>query len=106
MEGSTDESYGIYVAKLAGINEKIIKRAEEILNILETEDKIKSQMIEKSEIISPSLFENIDLYRDIKKQEESDLKKEIKNIDINNITPLQAFLKLKELKEKIENGKD
>ena len=104
MEGSSDESYGIYVAKLAGIPEKIIKRADEILRLLEAEDKIKAQIMEKSEIAIPSLFENVDLYKEKNNKEEMDLKKEIKNLNIENITPLEALLKLKELKEKIDKS--
>ena len=106
MEGSTDESYGIYVAKLAGIPEKIIKRAEVILNTLELEGKIQDKIIEKESISYPSLFENI---KESEKEENKDIekiRKEIEKIEIEKITPIEALLKLKELKEKLENGKD
>ncbi|MCM8818740.1 MAG: DNA mismatch repair protein MutS [Candidatus Omnitrophica bacterium] len=108
MEGATDESYGIYVAKLAGVPENVIKRANEILSKLELEGAIKDKIIGEVEVEYPSLFSieeksKIDeLKEEIKKLE--NIKTEIKNIDIENLKPIEALLKLKELKEKI-NGK-
>lgn len=108
MEGSTDESYGIYVAKLAGIPKRIIKRAEEILNILELQGKIQDRIIEKVGSSYPSLFEmGYTIEEEIDEKELlEELKDEIKKIDIDSLTPLQALLKIKELKEKLENGKN
>jgi len=106
MEGSTDESYGIYVAKLAGIPEKIIKRAEIILNTLELEGKIQDKIIEKESISYPSLFENIKESEKEENKNIEEIRKEIEKIEIEKITPIEALLKLKELKEKLENGKD
>ncbi|MCM8804693.1 MAG: DNA mismatch repair protein MutS, partial [Candidatus Omnitrophica bacterium] len=107
-EGATDESYGIYVAKLAGIPEKVIKRADEILSKLELEGAIKDKIIGEVEIEVPSLFSyeeksKLDeLKMEIKKLES--IKNEIKNIEIENLKPIDALLKLKEIKDKI-NGK-
>jgi len=96
----------IFVAKLAGIPGKIIKRAEVILNTLELEGKIQDKIIEKETISSPSLFENIKESEKEKDKDIEEIKKEIEKIEIEKITPIEALLKLKELKEKLENGKD
>lgn len=106
IEGATDESYGIYVAKLAGIPENVIKRANEILSKLELEGVIKDKIIGEVEIEYPSLFnfkeeDKInELKEEIKRLEE--IKKEIKSVDIENLKPIEALLKLKELKDKID----
>ncbi|MCS7179895.1 MAG: DNA mismatch repair protein MutS, partial [bacterium] len=55
MEGATDESYGIYVAKLAGIPDNVIKRANEILLKLELEGAIKDKIIGEVEVEYPTL---------------------------------------------------
>jgi len=107
-KGATDESYGIYVAKLAGIPMEVIKRANEILSKLEIEGTIKDKIIGEIEIEYPSLFSfeeknKIDILKEeIKKLEE--IKNELKNIDIDNLKPIDALIKLKELKERL-NGK-
>ncbi|MGB9677285.1 MAG: DNA mismatch repair protein MutS, partial [Candidatus Ratteibacteria bacterium] len=55
-EGATDESYGIYVARLAGIPENVIRRANEILSKLELEGAIKDKIIGEVKVEYPSLF--------------------------------------------------
>jgi len=107
-EGATDESYGIYVARLAGIPENVIKRADEILSKLELEGTIKDKIIGEVEVEYPSLFSleeknKVDeLKEEIKKLES--IKNDLKSIEIENLRPIDALLKLKELKERI-NGK-
>jgi len=108
MEGATDESYGIYVAKIAGIPENVIKRADEILSKLELEGTIKDKIIEEIEVEYPSLFSfeeknKFDILKEEIKKFEG-IKNELKNIDINNLKPVDALLKIKEIKEKL-NGK-
>ena len=86
-DGAVDKSYGIHVASLANMPDSVIKRASEILEYYE-ENK-KNSIPERGEQISFS-FENDD----------SELKEEIKNIDILNITPIEAMNILYKLKEK------
>ncbi len=80
VRGGTDKSYGIHVAKLAGLPSKAIKRAEEMLK--ELEKKPDSQL---------SLF--------LPTPQEHPVLTELKKIDLLNLTPLQAHHKLCELKE-------
>lgn len=80
IKGGTDKSYGIHVAKLAGLPNKAIKRAEEMLK--ELEKKPESQL---------ALF--------ISTPQEHPILTELRKVDILNLTPLQAQHKLCELKE-------
>jgi len=82
--GSADKSYGIYVAKLAGIPGSIIGRASEILKTLEAVDK--KEPFPKKKIIQPPLFTII----------EHPIIEELKSIDIELLSPLDALLKISE----------
>ena len=88
-DGAIDKSYGIHVASLASLPESVIKRATEILNVYENKeikrDKIVQESFNIDELISESIIE-----------------KEIKNIDLNNITPLDALNILYKFKEKLK----
>lgn len=80
IRGGTDKSYGIHVAKLAGIPNRAIKRAEEMLKELETKqakEKVKSE--EQLSLFAPVLPPFI---------------KELKDLDLDEITPLQALEKI------------
>ena len=87
IEGSTDKSYGIEVAKLAGIDKKIIDRANEILN------EIEMKHYTKNNIVKEDLNYQFNLL-DYKKEY---LLEKIKNIDISKITPIEAINILYEL---------
>ncbi len=96
IEGSTNKSYGIQVARLAGINNEIISRANEILSIIEGSHEIN---------IDESLKTNskqIDLY-DYKKDYYID---RILSIDIDNLTPMESLSLLNELVKDAKNLKE
>ena len=76
VSGASDDSFGIEVAKLAGVPNSIINRAKEILHKLENKD-IK---IEKSSQNSPRNNRNFD-----------EIFSKIKNIDTNSLTPIEAM---------------
>jgi DNA mismatch repair protein MutS len=92
--GFTNRSYGIYVGKIAGIPESVIERADDILEELENNQfkKVTERSIDYQEQLS---FSNI--------REESELKKKIKQINIDHLSPLDALLKIKELQDNIED---
>ena len=91
VSGTGDKSYGIHVAKMAGLPEKVIFRATEILNqYLSDDDKrgLQTNPIDtKSQI---SIFE----------QREKRLSEALAKLDINSLTPLEALHKIDELKKK------
>ena len=88
-DGSVDKSYGINVAKLAGLPDEVIGRASGILNIYENKEK------KTDTIIQTTLPLNFD-------EKKSEVEEEVKNIDILNITPIEAINILSKLKEKVK----
>ncbi len=90
--GGCDESYGIDVARLAGIPEEVIKRARSILGSLELKEQKASKIRTRSK--QKTLFER----QNVEKVSESPLQKELKKIDPDKITPIDALLLLKKLK--------
>ena len=91
MRGGTDDSYGIDVSRLAGIPEDIIQRAQQILKQLESGALSSSKQKAKQQT------EQIQLMP----QEDSELVRRLKEIDIEKITPLQAMVLLAELKARV-----
>ena len=91
MRGGTDDSYGIDVSRLAGIPEDIIQRAQQILKQLESGALSSSKQKAKQQ------SEQIQLLP----QEDSELVRRLKEIDIEKITPLQAMVLLAELKARV-----
>lgn len=86
-EGPIDKSYGIHVARLAGLPEDLLKRAEEFLKSYESGEKKEvyvQQTLELEEMKNDSLIE-----------------KELKELDIMKMTPMDAINYLYELKSKI-----
>ncbi|MEW5691986.1 MAG: DNA mismatch repair protein MutS [Candidatus Hydrogenedentota bacterium] len=95
VEGCTDRSYGIYVARLAGIPEDALKKAKVILNLLERQRK--GIDLNQDKLSQLDIFQlNLDI--DNRYQE---IIKEIKGFDINNIKPLDALNILCEIQKKI-----
>ncbi|MDO6355439.1 DNA mismatch repair protein MutS [Caloramator sp. CAR-1] len=96
VRGGADQSYGIQVAKLAGLPDEVIKKAKEILAKLEENDinKIKKDEVIK-EVATTSSFE-INLFN----YQENEIIEELKNIDILNITPIEALNRLYSLTNK------
>ena len=88
-DGCVDKSYGINVAKLAGLPASVIDRADSILKTYETKEKKKDIYIQTT---LPLNFE----------EHTSVVEEELKKIDILNITPIDAINILSKLKEKIK----
>jgi DNA mismatch repair protein MutS len=93
VPGSSEHSFGIHVAKMAGMPKNVLDKANEMLKQLELSRSSKELVINK---ISPQLdFFNVsDPLLD-------DLKKEIEELNLDELTPIEALLKLNELKRKI-----
>jgi len=131
--GGTNRSYGIQVARLAGLPQEVINRANTILekieaeNIIDINRRIEGKILDKPMInlnevkpkISPQNMMPINSYEpemnsSSQKQlklftnylEPNPLLEELENIDIKNMTPIQALNKLYELQKKIKNKED
>lgn len=97
IPGSSDDSYGIYVAKLAGIPKAVIARSQQILTQLELKNNIKENL--SSEDFNE---EQLTLFQSGKDPITEALKEKISAIDINQLTPLQAMNLLQELKNTLD----
>lgn len=109
VKGGADKSYGIQVAKLAGLPETVIERAKEIVNQLIENDiteivrnisidtntkKKKNEHLDEVDLSQMSLFDTI---------KDDDIIDELRTVDIGNMTPLDALNKLYELQNKVKN---
>lgn len=90
--GGTDRSYGIHVAKLSGIPKNIITRAEDILKELE-KDQMNTFTQRSIDYQDQLTFGTVEI--------DDELRREIETLDIDSISPLDALLKLKKLKDDI-----
>ena len=96
VKGGTDESYGVHVAKLAGVPQVVTKRANEILKGLERKSMLgnKAEEKENKKVTSGQL----DLYN----YKLAEIAHELDKIDINQLTPIDALNELMKIKEKMQ----
>ncbi len=103
VRGGSEHSFGIHVAKMAGMPQSIVKRSEQILKDLESENRQNGvskpigEIAEHREGLQLSFFQLDDPVLE-------QIRDEIKNLDINNLTPVEALNKLNEIK-RIIRGK-
>jgi DNA mismatch repair protein MutS len=101
--GASERSYGIHVAELAGIPEEVTKRAKEILAILESENTEATQIIEsRKPKNSRKIAESAPTLFDVARHEPSEVEEELKKLDTNRLTPMEALQKIAEWKKKIK----
>jgi DNA mismatch repair protein MutS len=109
IKGGADRSYGIQVAKLAGVPDMVIDRAKEIAEQLSDNDitaKVQSIAVDtKAEKKKPKHYDDVDLGQmslfDTVKDE--DVLQELKELDISNLTPLDALNTLYRFQNKLKN---
>lgn len=110
VKGGADKSYGIQVAKLAGVPDTVIERAKEIVNELLDNDitsiaksitvdtsarkRREKEHLDEVDLSQMSLFDTVS---------DDDIIDELRNVDIGNLTPLDALNKLYELQNKVKN---
>ncbi len=110
VKGGADKSYGIQVAKLAGVPESVIVRAKEIVEELSANDitEIAKNLTVHTAPKKPKKkartdtvdLEQISLFDTVK---DDDIIDELRNVDISSMTPLEAMNKLNELQNKVKN---
>lgn len=107
VKGGADKSYGIEVARLAGLPKEILDRAKEMLRVLENRKMIIERKVKKEQLILFGEFEPETKEEPIKKEEENIIQLEneekivlrlLREAELDKMTPLDAFLKLNELK--------
>ena len=118
--GGSRHSFGIHVAKMAGMPQKIVRRAEEILSVLEDRAthihqgemsasgslaKGKAKLHRQGSLAAPGTGPVQLSFFELEDPKLSKLKKELLDIDLNRLTPLEALNKLASLQsEVLENG--
>lgn len=97
--GGSTHSFGIHVAKMAGMPVTLIQRANEILKQLEDQrggsdikEQLKQMPVQKMQL---NIF-------DVHSQTFEDIRHMLSGIDINRLTPVEALLKLQEIKQKLQ----
>ena len=105
VQGGADKSYGIQVAKLAGVPDSVIQRAKELVEELSDADitaavkdltsaKKKKPVYDQMDMAQMSLFDTV---------KDNDIIDEIKGLDMGNMTPIEAMNTLYNLQNKIKN---
>ena len=103
VKGGADKSYGIHVAKLAGVPDSVINRAKELVEELSDADitaavkdlaSPKKKPKVEMDMAQMSLFDTV---------QDNDIIEELKGIDIGNLTPMEALNTLYNLQNKIKN---
>lgn len=108
VKGGADKSYGIQVAKLAGVPDSVIERAKELVISLSDADisqkakeiantpvkKKSTKQLDEVDLTQMSLFDTV---------KDSDIIDELMNIDVSNLTPLDALNTINSLQNKLKN---
>jgi len=99
VPGGSEHSFGIHVAKLAGMPAKVVNRANEILKTLEAS---RTQGTSSSETIKRVTEENMQLsFFQLDDPVLENIREELTKIDINTLTPIEALMKLNSIKKMI-----
>jgi DNA mismatch repair protein MutS len=102
VEGGTDRSYGIYVAKMAGLPDKVIVRANEILEGFEQESMFDGEKIKDVDVLSKESKEKITgMQFPLFTATDSEIERDIQKLDVDNLTPIEALNKISEWKKKL-----
>ena len=97
-EGGTAHSFGIHVAKMAGMPNEVIKNAEKKLKFLENSNIKKSRTIAIDEEINQTKIEFSS-----ENSHYSEVIDNIKKLDLNSLSPIDALLSLNEIKKKLKS---
>ncbi len=97
VKGGSNHSFGIHVAKMAGMPKLVLNSAENKLKLMET-SRPKNLKADKSD-------DNLQLsFFDIEDPKMQEIRKIIEDLDIDNLSPVEALLKLNQIKKEIKNG--
>jgi len=99
VPGSTDDSYGIYVAKLAGIPASVISRSKKILTQLELSANLKQRLRRPDKQGEDQLT----LFAGTSDPVLEEIRKVLEDLDVNTLTPIEALNQLQNLKSKLKD---
>jgi len=98
VPGGVDKSYGIHVAKLAGLPKSVVHRAQEVLDELE-EDSSRTRGVVKGRRRKKEPAPQLSFFG-----QKPPLLEELEKLDIDSLAPLEALTKLYELQKKAREG--
>jgi DNA mismatch repair protein MutS len=98
--GSSEHSFGIHVARMAGIPGNVVKRSEQILKSLEDQRASVQQKGRKKQS-QPDPNMQLQLFQ-MDDPQSQQLKEALEKVDVNTLTPVEALMKLNELKNLID----
>ena len=101
VRGGADKSYGIEVARLAGLPKEILRNSEKILNKLQEKEKNKERALKGLQL---NLFEQmvpLEEEKNAMKEEEKEALETIRSLDINHLSPMEAIVLLDKLKKSV-----
>ncbi len=107
VEGGSEHSFGIHVAKLAGMPNKILKRATKMLEKLESSHGLKDNKKSRKKIREVINNETSDMQLSFFQLDDpvlENIRQELLDTDINTLTPVEALMKLNEIKKLIGEG--
>jgi DNA mismatch repair protein MutS len=96
--GAADKSYGIEVAKLAGLPLEVIRRAREVLAQHEGQERESAQHLEHREKPPPAGLVQLAIFTPLSQQ----IVDRLKDVDVNRLTPIEALTLLDQLKKQLE----
>ena len=99
VPGATDRSYGIHVAELAGLPPAVVKRANALLGELSVSHEGSANRPVSEAAVRPDTTQQLGLFTEYVHHPVVD---EIKSLDINTISPMQAFELLREMHDKVD----
>ncbi|MCX7729477.1 MAG: DNA mismatch repair protein MutS, partial [Bacteroidia bacterium] len=99
-EGGSEHSFGIHVAKMAGMPQMVIQKAEEILSLLEQQHQLNQNQLNQPSVSKPIQLQLFQLSDDRLDKIQTILK----NINLNTITPIEALIKLNEIQNILNNN--
>ncbi len=104
VRGATDDSYGIEVAKLAGVPNEVVSRAKVILAAIEGAEEIPAP--KKSLTPRKEMGEIPDMLSALASSEAEEVAERLRRLDLNTVTPIEALNLIYELKKTLSVGKD
>jgi DNA mismatch repair protein MutS len=99
-QGGSEHSFGIHVAKVAGMPNKIVNQAEELLKKLEEKKSIKSTKSKSKVLKSKEDVPQLSFFQ-LDDPVLSEIRTRIEDLDINSLTPVEALIKLNEIKKMV-----
>jgi DNA mismatch repair protein MutS len=98
-KGGSTHSFGIHVAKMAGMPNNLVTRANAILQEMELKNKGSQKLVTPTAATTESKFQ-LSIF-DAHTETFESIRKELDSIDINNLTPVEALMKLQAIKQKL-----